>query len=608
MPRVRGPSFTSFSHGDKLTKTARIVSCVILMATACLIAVGTSSFFYRIPDEHSVLSTLLKIGWALPILAGSFVCLMLFGIAVTSNTRRYASRLSASNSAEQLQRIQYVRAETIAKFGSYEIRISLSSPHEIGSWSDEMFRMLGRDPVKPTLTTLQYLNTYVVEEDRMRLSDLLDETIRHGTCLSTEYRIRCDDGTIKHVFDYLEFVCDDQQQRLFFGQRHDITERKSFETERLESAAHYQNFVEQLGGTQYIAILEAPGSDIYIGNKISALLGFTQEEWCSQPGLRARQIHEDDRAAVQNAVEHHAETNSPLSIEYRIRGRDGKLRWIHDEARIVTDISGNRLFRQGVMFDVTDRKQAQEDLERSHHELKKLIGAIDASREEEQRRLAREMHDDLGQLLAAMKLDLDDLQQYLPQNDARVTQRMHGIHDLVTNMVVSVRRIIADLPPKMLEDLGLSHALSEMAKNFKQRHKIACTVQLPSTETAFDQRISTAIYRMVQEALNNVARHSGATHVRIRLEASVGNVIVTVSDNGTGMAVDSPRKAESFGLMGIQERVAALRGKLEIKSAPDEGTRIRIALPVEMLGTFLKVNPNSCASTKSTALHQSISR
>lgn len=247
----------------------------------------------------------------------------------------------------------------------------------------------------------------------------------------------------------------------------------------------------------------------------------------------------------------------------------------------MTDDGGRPLFLQGVALDITERKLAQLELERSHSEMQELIGALDSVRIEEQKRLAHEMHDDFGQLLAAMKIDLSTLRQYLPQGDLQAVKYLSSINQLVDTMVMSVRRIIADLPPKILEDLGLHTALKSMIRNIESRYRISCRMQLPGMEPELDTRIATAIYRMVQESLNNIVKHAHARHVEVRIEYGAADMTVSICDDGTGMAMDKMHKTGSFGLIGMRERVIALNGKMQIESTEGAGTLIRIILPLK---------------------------
>ncbi len=516
----------------------------------------------------------------LAAIAGMLFGLALFGSLQMIIRRRQREPIIGSEAVHCVNFARYERAQAITQFGSYEICAASDSSRETNNWSQEMYRILGHDPAHGPLSTKDYIDQYVHPEDRESVKALVRKALHDAESAASEYRIVCSAGTVKHIYDYLEFVSVVRGQRIFHGQAFDITKCKLIESERLESAARHLAFVEQLGGLQYIGNLDDRASNVYISHKIENLLGFTADEWCSDPDLRFRQLYQDDRHTVLTAIGAHLSSHEPLSIDYRMHGKDGSLRWFHDESRIVTGAYGKPIFVQGVMFDITERKQAQQELERSHNELKNLIAALNGLREEEQKRLAREMHDDLGQLLAAMKMDLSDLQQYLPQTDTKVRQRLEGIHDLVNTMVVSVRRIIADLPPKILEDLGLINAIKLLGSNFQKRHHILCRLDLPAEEIFIEQKAATALYRMVQEALNNVAKHARATRVMIDINVHDEFMTLCITDNGIGMVASASQKAGSFGLIGIRERVLTLKGKVRIESTLGTGTAIHIMVPV----------------------------
>jgi two-component system sensor histidine kinase UhpB len=395
------------------------------------------------------------------------------------------------------------------------------------------------------------------------------------------------DASTPYLHDHAGYVADAQQAKKLSGiasgaqerRRHHIGRRHT-EIELKQSAARFQSFVEQLPGMPYIANLDALGSNVYVSPKIEELLGFTVEEWCSDPELRIKQLHAEDRSNVLEAIGKAIETRGTFCLDYRIYRRDGTIRWFHDEARVAMNPEGKPLFLQGAILDITEHKLAQAELQRSHQELQQLIHTFDSMRIEEQRRLAHEMHDDFGQLLAAMKMDISTLQQHLPPDDSRNLHHLASINDLVDTMVASVRRIVADLPPQVLDDVGLYSALQGMAANFEKHHAISCRLQLSEPAPDLAPCISTAIYRIVQETLTNIAKHAQATSIEVRLACSDTHIDLCVMDNGRGIVPENLQKPGSFGLIGMRERVAALNGRIQIKSMEGTGTSIEIAIPL----------------------------
>jgi signal transduction histidine kinase len=210
--------------------------------------------------------------------------------------------------------------------------------------------------------------------------------------------------------------------------------------------------------------------------------------------------------------------------------------------------------------------------------LRELSASVVEAREEERRRIARELHDELGQRLTALKMDLSILAG--STDPQAVDERIRGMLATLDDTVASVRRISADLRPMMLDDLGLNAAIEWLARDATQRMGVAVTLQLGDADPPVDERVATAVYRMVQEALTNVARHAQATGVQVTLRAGAGELVLTVQDNGIGFSADALEREGSFGLMGLRERALMLGGRMEVGNVPGSGGRVTITLPL----------------------------
>ena len=232
-----------------------------------------------------------------------------------------------------------------------------------------------------------------------------------------------------------------------------------------------------------------------------------------------------------------------------------------------------------ILRDVSDRQRVQRKLTRSHDQLRQLSSALQTIREEERTHIARELHDDLGQLLASLRMDLSLLQEVCVKTpDAlRLIQGMDG--NLLT-AITSLRRIATNLRPRALDEGGLYFALQGLRDDFTQRHGIACELLADEAELRLDDKASTAIFRIIQEALTNIARHAGATQVTMNLYRINSELLITIHDNGRGIREEDLEKAESLGLVGMRERVWGLGGEITISADEAPGTRIDIVLPV----------------------------
>ncbi|MEP7083304.1 MAG: PAS domain-containing sensor histidine kinase [Betaproteobacteria bacterium] len=251
------------------------------------------------------------------------------------------------------------------------------------------------------------------------------------------------------------------------------------------------------------------------------------------------------------------------------------------EASISYTSEEERRFYTVILRDVTARVKSDEALRRSQEEIQSLALAANQAREEEKRRIARELHDELGQSLTALKMDVGALRQSLGGADETITRKLDSMQQLLDSTVAAARRISSDLRPMMLDDLGLTAAADWLVQNFTSHTGVPCELVF-SADADLDlaDPHGTAIFRVLQESLTNVARHAAATQVEVTLERTGNQVILSVRDNGSGIAPGSMNKQGSFGLTGQRERAYLLGGNLRIDSAPGEGTLVEFRIPL----------------------------
>lgn len=241
---------------------------------------------------------------------------------------------------------------------------------------------------------------------------------------------------------------------------------------------------------------------------------------------------------------------------------------------------GPRRYFTVILRDVTLRLRSMEELTRSRAEIKALAAASQDALEHEKRRIARELHDELGQSLTMLTMDVAWCKARAAGCDAAVEARLARMEELLKATVKSTRRIASDLRPLMLDDLGLAPALEWLVQNTAQRTGIRCALEMDDSPLALPQAHSTALFRIVQEALTNIAKHARATEAAVQVEHHDGRLRVRVRDNGVGFDAAGPRKPSSFGLLGLRERASLLQGTARIDSAPGGGTVVEIDLPV----------------------------
>jgi signal transduction histidine kinase len=211
--------------------------------------------------------------------------------------------------------------------------------------------------------------------------------------------------------------------------------------------------------------------------------------------------------------------------------------------------------------------------------LRELAAHVESVREEERSGIARELHDELGQALTAVKLDLSWAVRHQEKDPSAVREKLLSLVSLTESTIKTVQRLSSQLRPGLLDDLGLVAALEWLAAEFQRRSEVECLVSLDE-EIELDAARSTALFRICQESLTNVSRHARATSVRISLHASNSNVVLSVVDNGKGISADETAHRGSFGIIGMTERARALGGHVAIDGAPGEGTRVEVTLPL----------------------------
>ena len=235
-----------------------------------------------------------------------------------------------------------------------------------------------------------------------------------------------------------------------------------------------------------------------------------------------------------------------------------------------------------VVTDITDRKRAEEKLRGSREQLRSFSGRLQSMLEEERTRISREIHDELGQSLTALKLDLSLIRRkILSEGLAEQSGKVHETELAVSRIIRTVRKIATDLRPGILDELGIVAAIEWVAKDFQRRAGIICEVSGRGADQVSDPVLSTAIFRIVQEALTNVSRYSAASKVKVNLVRKGNTLIVDVRDNGIGIMEGKIFDPKSLGLIGIRERVLLLGGEARISGKPGEGTLVRVILPIE---------------------------
>ena len=265
------------------------------------------------------------------------------------------------------------------------------------------------------------------------------------------------------------------------------------------------------------------------------------------------------------------------------RRLDGSPMRLEGDYIIIKDDRGRIAGHFGIQHDITDRYIANEEIKASQLQLRALTSRLQKVREEERTEIAREIHDELGQALTGLKLDMSWMIKRLPRK-GELQEQCSSIIERIDRTISSVRRIATELRPSILDQLGLEAAVEWQGQEFGKRTGIPVTVTTDVANQSISNELASSAFRILQEALTNIARHADATAVRIRLVETRSLLILEIADDGCGFAAERPEETTSLGLLGMRERALACGGDLEIETDMSKGTTVRLRVP---LGTRL---------------------
>lgn len=345
----------------------------------------------------------------------------------------------------------------------------------------------------------------------------------------------------------------------------------------------YRTLVEQIPALVIVVYLDEGKSHAYVSPQIEAALGFSQEEWLNDPIIWYQQIHAEDKGRWSLEVAEMLVTGKSLKSAYRVLSRQGRVAWFRCEAKMVRHPDGNPWFILGVGFDITELKEAEQALREQTRSLRSLSTKLLELQDQERRRIARELHDGIGQYLVALKLNLELLESS-DRNDQKELWR--EAERLLEQCLSDIRNLSYLLHPPLLDDAGLLPAIKAYIEGFSARSGIAADLEVPSVFPNAPKGVEIALFRVLQESLTNVVRHSGAKRVEVVLQADDRTASLRVADFGRGIPANILGKFEAdssrsgVGLAGMRERVSELGGRFDIKS-DERGTEVAIVLPLE---------------------------
>jgi len=446
-----------------------------------------------------------------------------------------------------------------------------SMPHGSLLYMNEPFRKLFGLAAQ-TDTVIRIADFYVDPATRDRLVRQLRML---GGFRNTEVNFRRPDGSTFWAMLTARVASFDDAPAIYVG-LNDVTARKLAEGKLRASEASLANAqrLARLGDWEW----DATAGVIHWSDEMYRILGLAPH--LSRPGYRTflAAVHREDRALVRLAVRALLDERRPYGLDCRVRGADGVVRIVQFQAEAMPGGAMQPLKLVGTIQDITERKSIEHELLESREQLRELSAYMEAIREEERKRIAMEIHDELGQLLTALKMDVSLLKMRLA-NDSDAAKKVDDMRELVEKTIWMVRNVASHLRPAAL-NFGIVSALEWLVEDFGRRKGLSCQLWINGREPVLDDAHATAVFRIVQASLTNVARHAGASRVDVTLTNTETTLDLYVSDDGCGFDPAAARKGYSYGLLGMSERARLIGGSLRIDSSPETGTVVSIHVPL----------------------------
>ena len=411
-------------------------------------------------------------------------------------------------------------------------------------------------------------------EDREKVIRNSREMLNRRRTAPHEFRIVTKDGRIRWIMETVTLI-PWRGERAVLGNSMDITEQFEARNKLAELEALEASILEAI---PHAVIGLQDRRIIFANDGVEAVFGWRAKDLI---GKSTRVLYQTDEGyeAIARDLYSVLEKKRTFRSEFPCRRRDGTgIECMVSAARI-----GTQLKQKNIVItyeDITDRKRAETEIERSREQLRNLSAHLQSVREKERTRIARELHDELGQLLTALNTGLVLLNRKIPETEKALRDQTGSMIELVDMTMQTLKRIYMALRPGMLDHLGLAVAIGWQAGEFEKRTGIRCKVTVDPEDLSLDPDLSTAIFRIFQETLTNIARHAGAARVHVSLKATAEKVLLTVRDNGRGITQEQLAKPNSFGLLGMRERTHYWGGDVRISGKPGKGTLVKVDIPL----------------------------
>lgn len=508
--------------------------------------------------------------------------------------RRLVNQLNQKNEKLKNEIDQRNKAQEELEESKEYFRTLIENAHDIITVLDEdgnvcydtpsVYRILGYNQRELVgNNAFDFVHPNDVAEVKQAFRDTIDNS---GKLVSVEFRFQHKNGNWIYLESLAKHVPDTPEGSSVIVNSRDVTSRhqriRKLNEQRIKLTEAQK--IAKVGSWEWD--IKEETSEIVWSDEVYRIFGLEKKDFDMNYDTYTSHIHPDDKDKVEEMIKQSYKNREPFSLQHRIIRGDGECRHVSCRGRTVSENEGESLKMLGTIQDITEQKERENQLQVYSEKLRELSERIERTREEERTRIAREIHDELGQMLTVLKIDMSLCNEAVKRKISDelsdfVDREMQQMMNRVNTIIESVHSITTKLRPEVLDDLEITEAVEWQAKELAQR--VGLSVELNSsldiTSDITDEQ-KTTLFRIFQEAMNNIVRHAEATKVNIDFKKRGGDLLLIIKDDGIGITQQEKDARSSFGIIGMRERARFLGGDIYIESQRGKGTQITVKIPL----------------------------
>ena len=463
-------------------------------------------------------------------------------------------------------------AQNVAGLGSFNYDVK----KDVVTWSDKLYKIYGKDKKTFIPSRESFFSEIVHPDSKQLIIDKVDEAVNNKlTDFDYIHKTKAPNDKEKWFQAIIKIKYDENNEVILMnGTSQDITELYLIRLDLEKSELRLQK-AQEIAKLGFWEENHKTG-EIYWSNILKNMFGIKEDRVINK-GKFWEIVHSEDLKWMNTNWNKAEKEKTPYSGTFRVKLKNGEVKHLMEQAEFINDSKGKLIKTVGTVIDVTELHKYQE-------ELRQLSSHIQKAQEEERAHIAGEIHDELGQRLTSMTMDLAFLKSKINKDTPdEITECLSALTSQAEGTIQIIRKISQELRPSILDDLGLISAIDWLKEQYNKRTEIHFTMDLPDENVNINGEHATAVFRITQEALTNIMRHSKANNVTIKMELKNSEILLKVKDDGKGIVNNNIKNSKTFGVFSMKERASSLGGKLDIRNNIGKGTTVNLILPYNQL-------------------------